>query len=228
MEPGYDLAWGGGETESKMSDVKSPSSVKPSPTEAPVSKRDKAIPLPPEPQPREGLQSHEAPPPQAADSSPRPVADTPIHDAAPTRPRMDRPNADEVEKPRPATTATASDRGEIPLLETAMLLATRNVEAVLTSSQVVMRAAEELTQTLTELHQRNIQQFSSLARNLTEARSLNEFVALQQDHTRTTFEEIFEETTRLGHDLTRKFGEMIDSVLSNQMELTTEVRRKAT
>ena len=112
-------------------------------------------------------------------------------------------------------------------LHNALLLATRNVETAISTTNVAIRGAEEVTQTAVEYGQRNLEQMSTLVRSLWEVRSVADLVALHREHTRTAVEDMLEETTRLSMHLTKTFGEIVDTVTKTQPDFISAVRKAA-
>lgn len=117
--------------------------------------------------------------------------------------------------------------GNVRLLHNALQLATRNVETVITTTNVALRGAEEVTQTAVEYGQRNLEQLSTTVRNLWEVRSVGDLVALHRDHTRAVVEDLLEERTRLSLHVTKTLGEIVDTVTKPQPEFIGAQQKKA-
>ena len=175
-------------------------------------------------------------PEKKASASPDINGPTPNAQAAPVRPDLiaaeaaaatQRAADSAVEAVRETVTKALPTTGDVQLLHNALLLATRNVETVISTTNVAMRGAEEVTQTAVEYGQRNLEQLSTMVRGLWEVRSVGDLVALHREHTRTAVEDLLEETTRLSLHLTKTLGEIVDTVTKPQPELISAAQRKA-
>lgn len=153
------------------------------------------------------------------------AGDTSDLSAAGAAPGTGRARSEPVDRARGAEDRQSA--GEVPLLQSAMLAATRNVETMISSTNAAMRAAEDVTHTAVEYGQRNFQQISAMLRSFSEARSVADLVAIHRDHTRVILEDFVEEATRLGTDLSKRFGEMVDAVVKQEPDPADVTRRKA-
>jgi hypothetical protein len=161
-----------------------------------------------------------APHPQAASGRPDLIAS---EAAAVTQRAVD----SAAEAVRETVAKALPTTGDVRLLHNALALATRNVETAISTTNVAIRGAEEVTQTAVEYGQRNLEQLSNMVRNLWEVRSVGDFVALHREHTRTVVEDLLEETTRLSLHLTKTLGEIVDTVTKPQPEFINAAQRKA-
>ena len=177
-------------------------------------------------------------PEKKASTSPDIGADEPAPNAqaAPVRPDLIATEAaaatqrvadSAVEAVRETVTKALPTTGDVRLLHNALLLATRNVETVISTTNVAIRGAEEVTQTAVEYGQRNLEQLSTMVRGLWEVRSVGDLVALHHEHTRAAVEDLLEETTRLSMHLTKTLGEIVDTVTKPQPEFISPAQRKA-
>jgi hypothetical protein len=116
---------------------------------------------------------------------------------------------------------------ELPLLENTLQLATRNVETLITSTNVAVRAAEDVAQTAVEYGQRNFEQLSALVRRLADVRSLSELITVQREHTHAVVENLLDETSRLTQQLSRRFGDIVDTAAKQETGTASAVRRRA-
>jgi hypothetical protein len=169
-------------------------------------------------------------------ASASPDEPTPNAQAAPMRPDLiaaeaaaatQRAADSAVEAVRETVTKALPTTGDVQLLHNALLLASRNVETVINSTNVAIRGAEEATQTAVEYGQRNLEQLSTVVRNLWEVRSVGDLVALHREHTRSVVEDMLEETTRLSLHFTKTLGEIVDTVTKPQPEFISRPRQKA-
>jgi hypothetical protein len=128
---------------------------------------------------------------------------------------------EEVTKALPTT-------GDVRVMHDALLLATRNVETIISTTNVAIRGAEEITQSAVEYGQRNLEQLSDMVRHFWEVRSVGDLVALHREHTRAIVEDMLEETTRIGQHLTKTLGEIVETAAKQpRPELTGTPQQQA-
>lgn len=133
-----------------------------------------------------------------------------------------------AETVREAVAKALPTTGDVQVLHNALLLATRNVETAISTTNVAIRGAEEITQTAVEYGQRNLEQLSDMVRHFWEVRSVGDLVALHREHTRAIVEDMLEETTRISQHLTRTLGEIVETATKQpQPEFTGTPQKRA-
>jgi phasin family protein len=96
-----------------------------------------------------------------------------------------------------------------------------NVEALVESSKVAAKVAEQLGQNAAETARKNFEQATAALKSIASAKTPTEFFQLQSDYARSAFDQLISETSRNSETMLKLAGEVFQPI-SNRFAVAAE------